>query len=343
MAGLRVLAPVPEDGLFSDLTPKLVEDQVVLTGKVGGRQQTVGRLTLTDAEQHQIAQLLGARFVPPAPSPDPAPVQPPTPPIAVPGDGLVWAACGASGLAEEWASGDAFDVRGGAGTICSDIAWGASTRIALVTLGGRSCWKVTVRDGDRDAFSAGAQRTELGQGSPPRRMRDGVERRMFAGEHRFVGLALYLPAEFTSGDWCTVFQLKGEGGAGNGPLAIALWGGKLILEKSRGQEATLSGLNNVFQSGVLPRERWIDLVIEVMWSLGSDGFYALHGDLGDGQGFRTLKPRTEGWTLKRAVSGAPAIGARAGIYRSAIAGTHSIGVRMAVATTMEAARAAIVG
>lgn len=229
-------------------------------------------------------------------------------------------------FADEWVAGNAFDVNRGEGTRSDEPAFATSTRITRVTsptppAPHAYAWQTTVADGDADFHGDGNQRTEMGMGNPPRPMPDGVDREQHQGDVRFIAYNVYIPASFTSGSWCALNQNKGGGSSGNGPLSLYFWNGRLDLRKSTSQETSSTSMESVYLTpSEVPRDRWIRILIEVKWSTGSDGYYALHGDIGDGRGFQTLVPQTPGWTLKNGIS----VHSRLGIYRSAIGGTHSV-------------------
>lgn len=242
---------------------------------------------------------------------------------------VLYDADASSPYADEWVAGNAYDIGRGIGTLGNDIGFTTTTRIRRVTTPTppsphTHAWQTTVEDGDADYYSAGAQRTEMGMGNPTRVMADGVSREQRQGDVRFIAYNLYLPSSFYSpsraGEWCALNQNKGNGASGNGPLGLSTWGGKLLLEKSQSQTTTSTNMGIVYQSPVVARDRWIKILIEVKWSTGSDGYYALHGDLADGLGFRTLLPRVDGWTLKTGIT----VHSRLGIYRGAVRGTHSV-------------------
>ena len=186
---------------------------------------------------------------------------------------------------------------------------------------GQRAYAITVRAADRDAYTSGAQRTEVGQNNGARSFPDGVERQMLQGQERWVGLQVQIPANYpTTSSWNALVQFKGEG-TGNGPLSWGWANGKLRFTKSQSQ--TYGSVNDapMWESPTTTvRDRWIKLLVHVKWSTGSDGFYEVFGDLADGQGFRQLKALTPGWTLKLGSTGAPVrVGARFGIYRYAVA------------------------
>ena len=179
---------------------------------------------------------------------------------------------------------------------------------------------MTVRASDRDYYTSGAKRTEVGQNNSARTMADGVDRQMHQGQDRWIGLQVLIPANYPTATWNAIVQLKGEG-TGNGPIGIYFENGKLALKKSTTQAYGSTTAFKVWESPTATaRDVGVKLLVHVKWSTGGDGAYELLGDLADGQGFRQLKALTTGWTLKYGSSGAPVnVGARFGIYRSALA------------------------
>jgi hypothetical protein len=235
---------------------------------------------------------------------------------------VIWAGDGESGLADEWATGNAYDINAGRGTFTHRRSWAGTTRVRRVRrprAQGTAAYALTVRARDRDPYTRGAQRTELGQNNPDRRMPDRVDRQMYQGQDRWIALQLRIPRSFPKARWNTLVQLKGAG-TGNGPFGLALAGGRLILQKSATQKPGSTSLRRVWaQLRHTARDHWIKLLMHVRWSTGADGSYAVFGDLADGRGFRRLRATTRDWTLKYDRDGHPAaVGARFGIYRAAV-------------------------
>lgn len=241
-------------------------------------------------------------------------------------------------FAAEWVAGNAYDVHDGEGTRGDDPAWAQSTRIrrygtdgpvqappALAARGLRDFWVTAVEDGDDDYHSdpGSNQRTEMGMNSPPREMPDGVDRNMVPGRTYYIAYDLYVPSSYPDVDeWAAFNQNKCDNGGGNGPLGVYFYEGSLLLSKSQSQEFGSTDMESVWRSEEpVPRDTWLELMIAVHWSTDDDGWYALYGDLQDGEGFRTLKPPTFGWTLKH---DCPRVGSRLGIYRAAIEGDHEL-------------------
>ena len=241
----------------------------------------------------------------------------------------IWSANASRTTKEEWAIGNAYDVNWGAGTFMNAASWADSTRIVQTTASGSlgRAYRVTVKAADRDKYTSSAQRTEMGQGQAGSwyTLLDGSDRKMYAGQDRWIAIRLLIPASYVSGSWNSITQFKGEG-IGNGPFGLDFENGKLILSKSRSQAYGSTRDADVWVARNRTRRgRWLEILVHVKWSMGSDGFYELFGDLKDGRGFRQLKPLTLGWTLKRGSDGKPvAVGLRAGIYRQAVARASSI-------------------
>ena len=241
----------------------------------------------------------------------------------------IWSANASRTTKEEWAIGNAYDVNWGAGTFMNAASWADSTRIVQTTASGSlgRAYRVTVKAADRDKYTSSAQRTEMGQGQAGSwyTLPDGSDRKMYAGQDRWIAIRLLIPASYVSGSWNSITQFKGQG-IGNGPMSWGLANGKIIFSKSLSQ--TYGSVNDapVWTSPSLTsRDKWLELLVHVKWSMGSDGFYELFGDLKDGGGFRQLKPLTLGWTLKRGSDGKPVVvGLRAGIYRQTVARDSSI-------------------
>lgn len=283
----------------------------------------LARHRLSIEEEYDFRDQLAER---PAPRPDPEPEPRPEPePEPQPRPAAVtWAADASKPFAEEWAAGNAFDVNRGEGTKGDNAAFARSTRIQRTVRGGKPCWWVTVADGDQDFHGEGNQRTEMGQGSPPRKMPDGVERRMLPGTEHWLAYELLIPASYpTIASWCALNQIKGAANSGNGPLAFDFYNGKLLFKKSLSQDQTSQNTGVLWQSPKpVPRDVWIKVLVNVQWSLGADGHVAMWADLADGHGLVERVRRTTGWTLKN--NSDLAIGQRLGIYRKAIPGTHSV-------------------
>jgi hypothetical protein len=256
-----------------------------------------------------------------APAPAPAPDAAPAPAPAGAGN-VVWAADGERTLASEWATGNAFDVNDSNSAATTNSLWTSSTRVRRVTspvAQGSTAYAMTVGGADRDAYTSTAQRTEIGQNNSPRTMSDGVERQMYAGQERWIAYSVRIPASYpTVAAWCVINQNKGAG-TGNGPLSVHFENGRLGLHKSQSQTYGSTNISPVWTApSATIRDTWIKILLHVKWSLGSDGSYALYGDLTNSGTLSTLKSETSGWTLKYGSTGGPvSVGSRVGIYRRA--------------------------
>ena len=47
---------------------------------------------------------------------------------------------------------------------------------------------------------------------------DGSDRKMYAGQDRWIAIRLLIPASYVSGRWNSITQFKGQG-IGNGPMS----------------------------------------------------------------------------------------------------------------------------
>ncbi len=150
----------------------------------------------------------------------------------------IWSANASRTTKEEWAIGNAYDVNWGAGTFMNAAKWADSTRIVQTTASGSlgRAYRVTVKAADRDKYTSSAQRTEMGQGQAGSwyALPDGSDRKMHAGQDRWIAIRLRIPASYVSGSWNSITQFKGEG-IGNGPFGLDFENGKLTLSKSRSQ------------------------------------------------------------------------------------------------------------
>jgi len=236
--------------------------------------------------------------------------------------GVIWAGDAEAPFSREWASGTAYDVNRGDATSTLEDDWASTTRVKRVSspvAQGGSAYAVTVRAGDRDHYSSSSQRTEIGQ-SNEREFPDGVVRQMKQGQERWIALQIRVPDGFPDPAWTVLVQLKGAGD-GNGPFSVNWEDGRVLLQKSQSQRYGSTDISPVWTPAARsPHDRWLKLLLHVRWSIGPDGYYELFGAVGDGEGFRRLTPRRDGWTLKRASERGPVnVGARVGIYRSRIA------------------------
>jgi hypothetical protein len=259
-------------------------------------------------------KFIGARraAAPAAPAPAPAPAS------AAAAAGVVWTAPATRPMGEEWAS---YTEAGGNGT-----PTGASTSTARIHEGvfhGKPAYAMTVLAGDHDRYTTTAQRTELGQGNPGKAMPDGVDRRMYNGQDRWIAQQIFIPADAPTGNrsygFYGLFQLKIDG-SGGPAVGLSFEDGRFVIDRASSQGYGSTGQTDLWASStVIPRNTWVKVLLHVKLSTGSDGILEAFGDLGDGQGYRQLMPTYRGWTLKYGSDGRPGVAhARMGIYRRAI-------------------------
>jgi Polysaccharide lyase len=235
---------------------------------------------------------------------------------------VVWAADAESPIREEWASGNAFDIKAGRGTDTEFHRWTRTPRVRRVNdpvAQGGWAYALTVRARDRDAYTRNAQRTEIGQSIGIGATGERVDRRMVQGQDRWIAYQIRIGEDLPATNRWTLLQQNKVEGEGNGPLSLAWNDGRLMLEKSTSQDHGSIDIRTVWRAPEpTPRDTWIKILIHVKWSLWRDGHYSLYGDLGDGRGFRRLLDRRYDWTLKYGADGRPApVSARIGIYRYA--------------------------
>jgi hypothetical protein len=248
-------------------------------------------------------------------------------------EGVLWSAHAEEALSREWAAGNAADVHDGLGTSTTDEDWAGTSRVRQVTAPvakGERAYAISVSPGDFDAYTSGAQRTELGQNNTAREFWDGTGDRQFRhGHETWQAWSVFLPASFPAGPsddgWLDLMQWKTEG-LGNGPFALALEDGRLQLDRSVSQEYASTDIETIWRSDApVARDTWLRFVMHTKWSASGDGFVTLHGDLADGQGMRELMPRIDRWTLKLDEGGEPgSVGWRFGQYRSGVPGGGTV-------------------
>jgi hypothetical protein len=243
-------------------------------------------------------------------------------------------------LHKAWAS---YIERGAGGRVTTSMS--APARIRHVTLDGERAYALTIRASDRDRYTPTAQRTELAQGNPSKPFADG-DRKMRAGEERWITEQIWIPAAAPTGDTgygfyaLNQFKVDGSGGPAAG---MSFENDRLIVDRASSRAYGSTGQTDLWSSPVVRREHWLKLIWHVRWSLGNWGLIELFGDLGDGLGYRQLMPRYNGWTLKYGIDGAPGVvHPRIGIYRRAIDEDTTIYfARYSVATSRTAAEAAV--
>lgn len=261
----------------------------------------------------------------------------------------LYVADGGGGLGNEWARLNAADWNGGAAGDPSNYTGnrvGVQANTHFPNYPGTHETRITINGTESSLWtqSYGA-RTELGQhngGSAP----PGGARTEVAGQERWHGLWTFIPSTFPSSPaWCELSQLKCDA-AGNGPISVGFAGNKLQLEKSNSQTYGNTNVGYPWKdpNTVTKRNAPIFLNIGAYWSTGSDGWYELWGDLADGQGYRQLKTRTPGWTLKFASNGGPCIvGPTICLYRQLTSSTDTIYEVFGVGTQRTDIEAAMLG
>ena len=255
--------------------------------------------------------------------------------------GVVWTADATKPMSSEWAS---YTEAGGNGTYTQAVS--STARIRQGLFNGRRSYAVTVRAGDRDRYTSTAQRTELGQGNPGRTMADGVDRKMYNGQERWIAEQIFIPGNAPTGNRSYQFyglnQFKVDG-SGGPPAGLSFEDNRFVVDRANSKTYGSTGQTDLWTSdSVIARNAWVKVLFHIKWSTGSDGFIEAFGDLKDGKGYRQLMRRYSGWTLKYGSNGRPGVlHSRAGIYRRAInTDTTIYFAGYNVATTRAAAEAA---
>jgi Polysaccharide lyase len=214
---------------------------------------------------------------------------------------------------------------------------------AFSTQGSKS-YRFELRDGD-DAYG---ERVELGQGMPGGSA--GSNRWFNAGDERWIAMEYYVPADWPSDNtWMCVMQIKPTTPGGGGPdIGIDLGANRfMVYGNSNAWGSTEGGFfdgNGPLPGGgrPLPRGTWIKVTMHIMFSADpSVGSLEMFGDLGDGQGMRTIVPLHKRATMKYHDGVMDPVHLRVGIYRDpSTTGTASLYVDgITVATTRAAAEA----
>jgi hypothetical protein len=250
---------------------------------------------------------------------------------------VVWKADAECSMSSEWASSSSVPD-------ASSPPNPDPSRISQSTYGaqGSRSYRFELRDGD---YSSG-ERVELGQALPAI---SSYQNRLFrAGEERWISMQYYFPADWaTDNTWQTVFQIKPVSSGGGGPnIGIDAGGNRLTFY---GNNNTWGSTAGAFQDGTGPlsmgsypltKRRWIKLTWHIVFSANpSAGSLEVFGDLGDGQGMRTLVPRRTRATMKYLNGKMDPAHLRVGIYRNpTMTATQSLYVDgITVATTRTAA------
>lgn len=261
---------------------------------------------------------------------------------STPSGTVLWTADAESSMASEWASSSSVPV-------AASPPNPDPSRIAQSTFRaqGNKSYRFEMRNGD-DSYG---ERAELGQAMPAIA---GYENRWFrAGEERWIAMRYYIPTDWPTDDtWQIAMQIKPVSPGGGGPN-IALDLGRNRVQFSG--NTNVWGSTDVTQGGYfdgagplpggsypLTRGRWLKLTWHVVFSADpAVGSVEAFGDLGDGQGMRTLVPRRTRPTMKYLNGAMDPVHLRVGIYRDpAMTATQSLYVDgITVATTRAAAEA----
>ena len=270
---------------------------------------------------------------------------------------VVWRADGSRPLHEEWAS-LATEPDCGVSTSTAQ----GSARVRLVDdptspspLG--RYYRIAVRTDDRCYGS----RAEVAQGNPVSAPQEGRPDRLFRqGEERWISFAHRLADDYPLHDrgWSLVHQWKqtaSHGGENGYPVlsfvasdgVYRMWGPGYSEREQENPPTGRHGSWGQDFSSDPSLGSWHLFTLHCRWSPDPEvGFVELHGDLGDGRGWRTLVPRVQVATMKLDDvdgSGDPIpVHARMGIYRDedVPGGTHVDYAGYTVARTRQAAERA---
>jgi len=240
-----------------------------------------------------------------------------------PTEGLVWKADASRPIHVEWASYATADVcfRGDQEPQTSPER--TSTRAVqtdeVVPENERRAYLLHLRDGDDCA----GERTELGQGNPPK---PGFENRVFQrGDDLWIGYQFLIPSgRFpTVSTWNCLVQLKSEG-EGGPVFCPSLIDERFGLGTISSREAESVGGYDLWRDDEpLRRDRWTKVLFHIRFDPDPEvGFVEFYADLADGEGMRERVPRRALPTMKVGPDGQPKpVHARIGIYRDrAVAG-----------------------
>jgi hypothetical protein len=183
---------------------------------------------------------------------------------------------------------------------------------------GKKAYELTVHDGD----NAYGERCELGNGNPGR---PGFPL-FHQGDERWISFQVYLPDSYpiNTPDWNVFFQIHQEGDGGCPPISLNVEDGQFKLYNSARSTYVLDTTEKWHAPA--QRNRWAKFTMHILNSPDDNtGYVELYGDL-DGQGMKTLMPRTHMHTMTQRSDGSAMTNhARVGIYRNpAIQGTASI-------------------
>ena len=159
------------------------------------------------------------------------------------------------------------------------------SRIHEVTVAGERAYSMTVRAADRDRYTTTAQRTELAQGNPSKVFAEG-DRKMRAGEERWIAERICIPATAPTGDTSYGFyalnQFKVDG-LGGPAASLRFEEDRLIVDRAK-----LADVRKRRANWICGARRWFGAAAGSRSSGTSggryraDGFIELFGDLRGG-------------------------------------------------------------
>ncbi len=178
-----------------------------------------------------------------------------------------------------------------------------------------------------------------------------MNRWFYDGQERWIAMQYHVPTSWPTDvdKWATVLQIKPTTSGAGGPN-VGLDMGRNRMSFYGNNNVWGSTAGNIFDgagpliagSYPLPLGRWIKLTWHLRFSASDSlGFVEVFGDLGDGQGMRTLVPLRTRATMKYLNGTTPPAELRVGIYREPTTTTtaHLYVDGITVATTRAAAEA----
>ncbi|MEA2466473.1 MAG: hypothetical protein QOJ57_599 [Thermoleophilaceae bacterium] len=193
---------------------------------------------------------------------------------------------------------------------------------------GKRAYDVSIRDGD-DSYG---ERCEIGMGNPGR---SGFPE-FTQGDERWISWQVYLPDGYPIDTpyWQLFFQIHQRGDGGCPPISMGVEDGQFKMFKSARPTYVVD--TREMWAAPATGNRWVKFTLHIKNSTNpNEGFVELFGDL-DGQGVKTLLPRTATHTMTIDPNGGGAMinHARVGIYRNpAIRGnTHILFDGFTIAT-----------
>jgi hypothetical protein len=244
---------------------------------------------------------------------------------------LYWTVSNDRNMGQDWSSitGDP-TLNSGQVTVIGTTVASRSPRFTYVTnpapITGSRTLQITAFSADRDYYTTSAQRSELGH---DRTFGEAPTVRTFTqGMDVWWAYSIYVPSTYpTVSNWCT-FQQNKVIASGNGPFSLYFESGRFKWNQSASQSYGSTNISTVWtdnRTGGTARNVWHKWLLHAKWSTGSDGFIEVFGDVNDGQGFRTIVPRINRWTLKLYSDGGPAtVEVRSGVYRQALSRDDSM-------------------